>query len=291
MIGQYLQGTSEWLEMKKTHIGSSEISAITGNSPYKSALDLWKEKTNRKEPDPINAYMQHGIDTEPLARDHYMELTNIPMASCVMQYDLWDVAIASLDGLSPDGKIALEIKCPKSLRLYELALKGKIPKYYQDQIQWQLMISKAERCDYMVYIDQKQFCIIQVLPDKKYQDNLLAQAKEFWAYVLIDQEPPIKDEYEREDSEYINKMVAEWRDLKEQEAALKEKRDGLEKLIKSTYAGKKILFAQSGVRLNSYDKEGSIDWDAVTVQWQINKSDLEAYRKSGSKVSALTIVD
>ena len=39
----------DWLEVRKTGIGSSDAAAAVGLNPYKSALELWLEKTGKDD--------------------------------------------------------------------------------------------------------------------------------------------------------------------------------------------------------------------------------------------------
>ncbi len=39
----------EWLEERKNGIGGSDAATILGLNPYKTNIDLWEEKTGRKE--------------------------------------------------------------------------------------------------------------------------------------------------------------------------------------------------------------------------------------------------
>lgn len=45
---------AEWKAARLLGIGASEAAAVIGRSPWKSNLDLWREKTRRKEPDDIS---------------------------------------------------------------------------------------------------------------------------------------------------------------------------------------------------------------------------------------------
>lgn len=39
----------EWLELRREGIGGSDASVVMGENPYRSILQLWEEKTGRKE--------------------------------------------------------------------------------------------------------------------------------------------------------------------------------------------------------------------------------------------------
>ena len=64
-----------WLEERKKHLGGSEVAAVLGLNPWKTAMDVWLEKTGRKEPDPPNAAMNRGIYLEDVAARIYAEKT------------------------------------------------------------------------------------------------------------------------------------------------------------------------------------------------------------------------
>ena len=47
MTVEEMQNRSKWLKMRKAGIGGSEAAAIVGLNPWKSAFQLWMEKTGR----------------------------------------------------------------------------------------------------------------------------------------------------------------------------------------------------------------------------------------------------
>ena len=66
---QITYGTHEkWLEGRTKGIGGSDCSAVVGYNPYKSNIDLWEEKTGKKQPEDIGdkPYVKYGHDAEPL---------------------------------------------------------------------------------------------------------------------------------------------------------------------------------------------------------------------------------
>ena len=60
----------EWLKAR-TKIGGSDASAIVGMNPYKSNVELWKEKAYGIEPVDISdkPYVKYGTEAEPLLRE------------------------------------------------------------------------------------------------------------------------------------------------------------------------------------------------------------------------------
>ena len=44
----------DWLEERKKGIGGSDAATILGLNPYKTSIDLWEEKTGRKDAEDIS---------------------------------------------------------------------------------------------------------------------------------------------------------------------------------------------------------------------------------------------
>lgn len=65
---------AEWLEARKKGLGGSDASAIFGMSPWKTNVELWEEKTGRREEKNISAdpYVQYGIACEPFIRSTFI---------------------------------------------------------------------------------------------------------------------------------------------------------------------------------------------------------------------------
>jgi len=287
------QGSKEWLEMRKSHIGGSNISCITGNNPWKSAYTLWLEQTGRKEADPINAAMRHGLDTEKEALETYIENTGYLMLlkPPTLFYDKWPVAMASLDGITQDKSIICEIKCPLSSTLYEKALDKHIPAYYRDQMQWQLMITGAKRCDFFVYVNNFQNVTIPVLPDKEYQEDLLAKAVSYWAFVVKDEAPPNPNEFEAIDDSFSNELVMHWKVYKEQQEEATKNMKDIEEQLKDLHKDQKCFFPSAKVKMNWIVRKGNVNWKKVCNDNHIPEETLEKYRNKASKYFTLSIVE
>ena len=56
----------DWLKAREKYIGASEISAVVGLNPYRSSLDLWREKTKDPSYKPFrgNNYTKWGSRLE-----------------------------------------------------------------------------------------------------------------------------------------------------------------------------------------------------------------------------------
>ena len=68
----------EWLELRREGIGGSDASVVMGENPYRSILQLWEEKTGRKEiTDEGNEYTYWGTLMEDVIRHEFMKRTGL----------------------------------------------------------------------------------------------------------------------------------------------------------------------------------------------------------------------
>jgi putative phage-type endonuclease len=98
-----------------------------------------------------NAAMQHGIDTEPLARAAYEFHTD----NTVEPAGFIDHPVIEMTGASPDGLVGddglVEIKCPNTATHIETLLSGVIPSKYILQMEWQMACTGRQWCDYISF--------------------------------------------------------------------------------------------------------------------------------------------
>lgn len=57
---------TDWLRARRSWIGGSDAACVIGRNPWKSNVDLWREKTGRKKPDDLNgnALVEYGKAAE-----------------------------------------------------------------------------------------------------------------------------------------------------------------------------------------------------------------------------------
>lgn len=177
---------------------------------YEKALASIEEP----EPTVVTAAMERGTMLESVARDAYMADTF---------EDVHEVGFVDLEelraGCSPDGVVwikrpdldwdkvsydefkqliktpiekIIEIKCPAAKNYIKMA-KGKLPTQYEVQVQYNLFVTGAKSCDFVVYHPAFKLSVQNIKPDEKMQadiravleklngkyDEILADIKEF----------------------------------------------------------------------------------------------------------------
>ena len=204
-----LKDRSEWLK-NRSRIGGSDASAIVGLNPYKTNIELWEEKTGKRQSEDISdkPYVQYGTQAEM----HLRELFGLDFQQYQVEYvdnnmflnDEFPFGHASLDGwlTDQDGrKGILEIKTTEILNsMHREKWNKRIPDNYYIQILHYLMITgfdfavlKAQLktvFDGVSYLQTKHYHIERkdVLDDIEY---LAQEERKFWEKVQTGQKPDL----------------------------------------------------------------------------------------------------
>lgn len=149
-----IQGTEEWHLARLGKATASHFSDCVAGGQGKTRktymLQLLAERLTGEPTEGFsNAAMQHGTDTEPLAREYYEQVNGCTVDQVgFIERDEWV-------GASPDGLIGdkglVEIKCPNSTTHIRYIMDGKVPTTYRKQIQGQLWVCEREWCDFVSY--------------------------------------------------------------------------------------------------------------------------------------------
>lgn len=202
----------QWLEERKKGIGGSDAATILGLNPYKTSIDLWEEKTGRKDTEDISdkPYVKYGTKAE----DHLRELFKLDFPqyevthqeNTIIKHPIYPFLFASLDGQLVDkntGELGiLEIKTTNILQsMQKEKWKEKIPDNYYCQVLHYLNVTgysfailKAQlKYDYSgeIRLETKHYTILR--KDVEEDIKLLREKEiEFWTkYVEKDIQPPL----------------------------------------------------------------------------------------------------
>src|SRR5690606_24093179 len=177
----------------------SETPAVLGLSPYTTPLQLWQQRTGRATVE-VTAAMAHGTATEPQARVMYETLTGNVMQPLVLVEGEYS---ASLDGITLDGDLILEIKCPKAkdATLLKEARAGRVPVHVYWQVQHQMLVSAARLAHVYVY-DGKTGILIEQCAEPEVWETIRQGWDAFAECLRTDTPPPLteRDTRQREDA-------------------------------------------------------------------------------------------
>ena len=277
------QGSAEWLAHRKLHRNASETPAVMGVSPWVTPYQLWLQRTGRATQE-VTKPMLRGTALEPAARAAYEALTGHLMQPVVLVDGDYS---ASLDGMTLDGQLVLEIKVPfkgASSALWQEAEVGRIPVHYQWQLQHQLMVAKAELAHLFVF-DGDRGLLLEARP----QPDDWVQLRDHWdAFMRCVQEdvaPGLAegDTRLREDEAWTKAASAYLKAKREADAASAELDQAKGALLKLT-AGP--MERGGGVQVTRYWKTGSVDYKKVPALAGV---DLSPYRSPSREEVRITI--
>jgi putative phage-type endonuclease len=159
MTEEIIQRSDAWHEIRLGKATASRIADIIAKtkSGYSTSRDNYMAQlvcerlTGQKGEFFTNAAMQHGTDTEPLARSAYEAFVDVMVEEVgFVQHPKIEMA-----GASPDGLVGLfgmlEIKCPNTATHIEALLTETVPTKYITQMQWQMACAQRQWCDYVSF--------------------------------------------------------------------------------------------------------------------------------------------
>lgn len=278
------QGSPEWHEYRRTRRNASETPAVLGVSPWQTPYQLWQTKTGRTQAEAPSPAMQHGTRTEPLARSAYELQTGLVMEPIVLEDGEYS---ASLDGMTLDGSLILEIKCPYKGRdsaLWKAADQGVVPDYYGWQIQHQLMLSQAEVAHLFVFTEE-QAILLEVKPTADRWPSLRDSWDRFMQFVATSTPPPLaeRDSVERSDSAWLAAAAEFLRLHGENEAVCAALASAKRTLLDlATHASQR----GGGVSVSRYWKSGAIDYKRLA---EASGIDAEQFRQPGREESRIAL--
>jgi putative phage-type endonuclease len=175
-------------------LGGSDIAAILGISPWKTATDLWIDKTTPPREDGRNWQAKaRGTRMEPYIVDMIREEYGLQIVARNQRYIDADVPYfaAEIDAETADENIEIKTVHPFKSREWGDLDTDQLPLHYIAQVQWGLGVHRRQRCrvfaligdDLRGYVVERDDETIAAMRDK---------AAEFWQrYVVADLRPPL----------------------------------------------------------------------------------------------------
>lgn len=172
------QRSPEWLALRSTGVGASDIPAILGISPYKTPYRLWAEKRGEAHGAPMGAAAQRGVLLEDAVGKWYEEETGAKLRAShgVVRLKAEPWAMASLDRTivgEPDGLVEIKTSASPRWTLYP------VPPEVVAQVQWQMFITGAKWVDVVALLGGLAFKVTRVAADEQYQQEIFRKAKQF----------------------------------------------------------------------------------------------------------------
>lgn len=262
-------------------IGGSDIAPICGLSKWKSAYQLWEEKTGVSARGEQTPEMSYGLLVEPVLRQWYSNATGriVHVPDDYLRHPKYPHLVASPDGLTNDGRV-LEIKTSRSSIDWGEPGSDEIPVYYRTQVEWYMMITGMEVADVAVSFAGSMPELYEIPGDREIQEMILDRAMEFWDMVQRNEPPEVVTfadavaKFGRSSSigsvtasEEIEAAVLKLRDIRLQVKALESEEEQYKAAIMIAMADKDTLTTLEGKTLCTWKmSKGRKTFDAKTFE-------------------------
>lgn len=268
------ESREEWLALKKNYIGASEAPVLMNGKHFeRTPHKLWEEKVGLGSTKADNPAMQKGRLIEETARRLYEEITGVFMCPMMVFHSEKNFMMATLDGLSLDQKMAVEIKKANE-EDHALAKEGKISKRYYPQIQHQMACTGHDMQHYFSYYSDDDVSLVEVPRDDVYIAKLEQEEAIFWKSVLSLKPPELTD------ADYRDIRTGEWKEKKalydeadnDEKRAVQQKKD-LKKWFVETCEGQSSQ--GFGLSVRKTISRGLVNYKSII---ELKSVDLEQYR-------------
>ncbi|MGP5531187.1 YqaJ viral recombinase family nuclease [Psychrobacter celer] len=212
----------EWLELRQSGIGGSDIAAILGVSPYATAYDVYQSKTQPVSED-SNEFAYWGTVLEDVVAREFAKRSGLKVQNVnfMMRHPVHTFAVANIDRAVvnrdvsgnvrfKDGKLTtdqiVEIKTASEYvgKNWGLEESDEVPDQYQCQAQWYMGVTGVDVCHMAVLIGGNKYRQYKIERHQEFIDYLFEAAESFWNdNVLAGVEPDAttlqnaKDKYPR----------------------------------------------------------------------------------------------
>jgi len=180
----------QWLEERRKGIGGSDVAAILGLSPFKTAFQVYQEKRREIESWEGNETTDWGKRMEPAIRQWYSDTTGraVRLPDKILYNPQYPFMLASIDGFTDDPR-GVEIKTARSPKGWGAPRTNEIPDYYAVQVHHYMIVTAFPVFDVAVSIGGGHPVLYEVEADKEISDMIIDTEEAFWKRVQ-DGNPP-----------------------------------------------------------------------------------------------------
>ena len=298
-----LQGREKFLADRRLGIGGSDVAAILGVHPHKTALEVWSEKTGRSESPDLskNESVHFGIQLEDVIAKEYERRTRqeVRRVNRTLICKLQPWLLANLDRKVVGLEKVLEIKkADKDVvrfgkqwgegnkyqdddlgSVIAVILNDEVPDIYLLQCMHYMMVTGWKVADLAVLIGGNQYRDYTIKYNEQLANAVCQRLKDFWFnHVIADVAPEpktledismlhAKDNGKTvQASEKITKIAQHRKKLKNKIKSLEKKLDSHELEIKKFMGDNSVLTDNEDKKLYSWKNQRSKRLDVKALQ-------------------------
>jgi len=189
-----MESKQEWLRERKNYLGGSDLGAIAGLNPYRTALDVYLDKTSDDIACETSPAIRWGTLLEDTIAKEYAEVTGqtIEIEPNTIYHPSMKFLGANIDRWVGDKEYVLECKTAGFTRGKEWGEEGtdQIPESYLVQVAYYAAICAVPKVDIAVLIGGQDFRIYTYERTKELEDKLIKIACNFWDNHIEKRIPP-----------------------------------------------------------------------------------------------------
>ncbi|MCP1176236.1 MULTISPECIES: YqaJ viral recombinase family protein [Bacillus] len=185
----------QWLQARTQGIGGSDVSAIAGLNKWKSAVQVFLEKTQAIEKEDIQSEAAYfGNVLEEVVAKEFAKRTDLKVQrrNAILQHPEYPWMLANVDRLIVGEKIGLECKTASEYLKKEWE-DEEVPAAYLLQCQHYMAVTGYEAWWIAVLIGGNKFVHKKIERDEELIQYLIDIEKDFWLNNVEKNEPPMFD--------------------------------------------------------------------------------------------------
>lgn len=184
----------QFLEDRKSGIGGSDVAAVLGISKWKTAYDIWLDKTGRSTPKDETSYQRWGILLEPSIADEFTRVTGkqVQRRNNMYRHKQYSCLVANIDRYVVGEKAILECKTCNAFGLSDWGPSGtdQIPEYYMTQVQHYMYVTGYRHAYLAVLIGGNTFRWYSIPYNEELAELQAAECVKFWNDCVEADMPP-----------------------------------------------------------------------------------------------------
>ncbi|MBM3467587.1 MAG: hypothetical protein FJX70_07170 [Alphaproteobacteria bacterium] len=222
----------QWLRERKSYLGGTDLAAIAGLNPYRTALDVYLDKTSDDIRCETSPAMHWGTLLEDVVAKEYAQVTgyDVEIEPNTIYHSGYKFLGANIDRWVDrwvnNGTHILECKTASFTKAKEWGDSGtdQIPESYLVQVAYYAAICDVPKVDIAVLIGGQDFRIYTYNRDKNLEEKLIKIGVNFWHNHIEKRIPPkcvsTRDTFNLFPESHYHEIVAEdnilekWEELK-----------------------------------------------------------------------------
>lgn len=203
----------DWLIYRKQGIGGSDAGAVCGLNPYRTAMQVYQDKTTEETEKIDSEAMRQGREFEEYVAKRFTEAAGkkVRRANAMFYDEAHPFMLADIDRMVVGENAGLECKTA-SPYMADKWEDGKIPLSYQIQCYHYMSVCNADAWYIAVLIYGREFKYYRLERDEQVIDDLIRIEQDFWENYIQKRVVPSPDGSKTADSviaEYFKKATAE----------------------------------------------------------------------------------